>query len=171
MRSRFSCRQGRSRRHVIQSSISVSCLMSRLFGQAFYRAGCLTRSTLCAFRHRGCKCPSDFYGPHCEFLKFSDNDGDMQAQELTPKMSAIHSPATVVILALMSVSIVLLAALIRRKLARRVPSEIVIETQQPTSSAIKWGNGYSDSRYNGRHRSYNSQNLHIQTVWEDATFA
>jgi hypothetical protein len=69
------------------------------------------------------------------------------------------------ILTLMSMSCVMLGALVVYKLkTRKVPREITIH---PMSAR----RGYDDSRYNGRHQSYNSHNLHIDTVFEDIPLA
>ena len=111
------------------------------------------------FRHRGCRCPPEFYGDHCEFMMFQKGDENANSTQ---------SPATAIILALTSLSLLLAGALIRRKLkAHRVPGEITIEQ----SMALAWKNRYIESRYNGRHRPYTGPNLHIHTVFEDGEFA
>lgn len=133
-------------------------------------------------RHRGCRCPREFYGDHCEYLKFDGEEAEdtTLAQQVPFNPNAIRSPATAIMMTLMTLSLVMVGALIRRKLtAQRVPREITFEQQQQEQqqreenieAASPWSNRYSDSRFNGRHRSYNSQNLHIQTVFEDAEMA
>jgi hypothetical protein len=127
------------------------------------------------FRHRGCRCPREFYGDHCEFLKFPGEFFDEDQLEIPFNTSAVRSPATAIMMTLMTLALVMLGALIRRKLkAPRVPREITIESADvPTHGAFSWGNrySYSDSRYNGRHRSYNSHNLHVATVFGDTDIA
>ena len=76
-------------------------------------------------------------------------------------MDPVKSRFMAVMLTLMSLSAVMLMAMVVYKLkARQVPREITV---QPTS----FRRGYDESRYNGRHRSYPSHNLHIDTVFED----
>lgn len=61
----------------------------------------------------------------------------------------------------------MMVALVRYKLTeKRVPHEITVD-----HSSFAWGNLYSDSQLNGRHHRslYQSQNLHVQSVFDDAT--
>lgn len=113
--------------------------------------------------HRGCKCPDEFYGPHCEFLKFQ---GTVEEEKESDDIElATASSFMKTILTLMVLSVMMLGALIVYKIkARPVPREINI---QPTS----FRRGYDESRYNGRHRSYSSQNLHLQSVFQDTVVA
>jgi hypothetical protein len=110
--------------------------------------------------HRGCKCPAEFFGPHCEFLKFLGTvDETTKPNESTVENAP--SSFVVAIFTLMSLSVVLLGALVVYKLkARSIPREI---TLPPTSQR----RGYDDTRYNGRHVSYPAQNMHSDTIFEE----
>ena len=127
-------------------------------------------SLLVSFSNRdlGCRCPRDFYGPHCEFLKVSS---EQDAPAPTQANKRVQSPAIAVFLSLFSFCLLLLGFLIRKKLkTKRVPREISVEHTVATS----WGNGYDEYRYNGRHHRpspYNSQNLHVPSVFEDVVIA
>ncbi len=115
-------------------------------------------------RNRGCKCPPEFYGPHCEFLKFSDTDEDSQTNLHESIMeNPSRSPYVILVLTLMCVSMVMMVGLVRYKLnAKRVPREITVE------GGVVWGDFYTDPRFNGRHRPFcESQNLHVSPVLED----
>ena len=142
-------------RHIRKCSRGSSCLS----------LATVSLITLCVVlsSHRGCKCPEEFHGPHCEFLKFIGNE----QEEGEPKgnvVDPVQSRFMAVMLTLMSLSAVMLMALVAYKLkSRQVPREITVP---PT-----FLRGYDESRYNGRHLSYSNQNLHIHTVFEDVVIS
>lgn len=118
-------------------------------------------------RYRGCKCPKDFYGPHCEFLKVPEKTQGI-LEESSPSSTSTttnkspHSPYLTAILVLLCVAFAMMvgshARYKHKRRTKEVPQEIIFD-----HSGAMWNSVYKDSRLNGRHHSFdNRSQLHQQ---------
>eukprot|EP00934_Nitzschia_sp_Nitz4_P000171 Nitzschia sp. Nitz4//scaffold40_size135432//93038//93971//NITZ4_003256-RA/size135432-snap-gene-0.132-mRNA-1//-1//CDS//3329551255//171//frame0 len=116
------------------------------------------------YQYRGCKCPTNFYGPHCEFLNI-EGDEDLTSASIA---SLTHrSPLAVVLLCFVVISVGVVAVVVHRRLARqRVPGEISIDnggSSWPTATRP----AYRDSMYNGKHYHSRDVNLRMEFALDD----
>lgn len=129
-----------------------------------------------AYQERGCKCPREFHGPHCEFLKFADDETQGTLVESNPATSTTtkspHSSFMTAILVLISMALVLMvSSLARYKYRLRTTKEVPPEVITFEQGVAMWeSSSYRDSRLNGRHHPFDrnqQQNLRIISLFED----
>lgn len=123
-----------------------------------------------AIRHRGCVCPPEFTGPHCEFLLHPDVVlEDVQSEiidngPVSETKRSFHIAATT----MLGLALVLVVAVIFKKIRSRrpIPKEITVKSNPWVSQSRHYG-GYRDSIYNGRHISSQSVNLRAGSRFGD----